>query len=278
MKEITIESFDGHAISVLHSDPVPGKPYLTIVLPFGLRAKAAGELCARLSPHFNVLTWQSRSIIDCPEGAAGEIVLTPHMHANDMVQVLRHFRVGTGNVVGFCSGAGIALLAASEWRRMIDRLVLVCGEYMLPPEICPQTNFQREVDSLLPLAAIDRRSAASLCEKLKISRSKAESEFDEEVVLPFSNPEYLYRHGINYLTYRQVDFRDVAKSVPHRTLLISTENDKQVTVQSSRHIADLLPNRKEHIVLPGDHYEILRGRAEMVDALTAFLNEDALIR
>jgi pimeloyl-ACP methyl ester carboxylesterase len=269
-----IESFDGYAISAFHSHLVSEKPYVIIVLPFGLRPKAASELYTRLSPQFNVLTWQSRSIVDCPASAAADVVLTPQMHANDMVQVLRHFRVRTSGVIGFCSGAGIALLAAAECRMMIDRLALVCGEYMLPPGVCPQTNFQREVDSLLPLAAMSRKNAASLCEKLTSGRGKAESEFDEDVALPFSNPEYLYRHGINYLSYRQVDFRDVARSVPHRTLLISTENDKQVTVQSSQLIAELLANKKQHIVLPGDHYEILRGRAEMVEALTAFLSEE----
>ena len=128
MFETTIESFDRHAISVFHSDIVSHRPFVTIVLPFGLRPTAAAELYARLSPRFNVLTWQSRSIVDCSASVTDEVVLTPRMHANDMVQILRHFLVDTSDVVGFCSGAGIALLAAAEYQTMINRLVPVCGE------------------------------------------------------------------------------------------------------------------------------------------------------
>ena len=131
------------------------------------------------------------------------------------------------------------------------------------------------MDCLLPLAATSRQSAAVLCEKLTSGRRRTDSEFDDDVALPFSKPEYLYRHGLNYLTYRQIDFRNVARTVRHQTLLISTESDSQVPLRSSQLIAGLMANKKQHITLPGDHYELLRGGAEVVGALSAFLGKEA---
>jgi pimeloyl-ACP methyl ester carboxylesterase len=273
MEQKIINSFDGVPLTVLHNDLQRDKPYVTIVLPFGMRPKAASALYSCLSDDFNVLTWQSRSIVDSDDSAFDEASLTPHIHAEDMRHVMRHFQVGSSDVVGFCSGAGISMLAAVQYGALISRLALICGEYMLPVDVCRRTNFQREVDVLLPLAASSRKLAAILCEKLADGMRESNSEFQEEVMLPFSNPEYLYRHGVNYISYRQADFCDLAKRVTQRTLLISTESDRQVTSHSSSFVASLLRNVDGHIILPGDHYELLRNQSEVVRALLDFLNE-----
>ncbi|MFP3530293.1 alpha/beta hydrolase [Burkholderia sp. SIMBA_013] len=199
--------------------------------------------------------------------------MTPEAHVRDMCSVLDAFDVRKTDVVGFCSGAGIALVAATIEGHRIDRLALVCGEYMLSPTVCPQSNFQREVDSLLPLAAQSLNHAAALCEKLTASRVRApaRTEFDEEVLVPFSSAARLHRHGLNYLTYRGTDFMALAGSVPHPTRLISTDRDEQVSAASSRVIAALLRNAEQHVVVPGDHYEILRGRNAVNDSIVEFL-------
>jgi pimeloyl-ACP methyl ester carboxylesterase len=273
MRESVIESVDGQAIRVLHSDLVPGRRHMTVVLPFGFRPGAARRLFAQLS-QVNLLTWQSRAIIDRSAEDGVDAVLTPQAHAADFAAVLKHFDVGKSDVIGFCSGAGIALLAASEYGPMVDRLALVCGEYMLPPDICRQTVFQREVDRLLPLAATGRGIARILCEKLASGKVAPKSELEAEVALPFSDPEYLYRHGVNYLSYRRMDFRRVAKEVRQRTLVISTQDDQQVTREGSALLAAALPDMARHLDLPGDHYAIFRDASPVVEALLRFFQQE----
>ncbi|ENH6337388.1 alpha/beta hydrolase [Burkholderia vietnamiensis] len=272
MYESFITASDGKQLRVLHGDWLETRPFLTLILPFGLRVDAARTLFALLASEFNVLTWQGRSLCDRPL-APHESGMTPEAHVRDMCSVLDAFDVRKTDVVGFCSGAGIALVAATIEGHRIDRLALVCGEYMLSPTVCPQSNFQREVDSLLPLAAQSLNHAAALCEKLTASRVRApaKTEFDEEVLVPFSSAARLHRHGLNYLTYRGTDFMALAGGVPHPTRLISTDRDEQVSAASSRVIAALLRNAEQHVVVPGDHYEILRGRNAVNDSIVEFL-------
>lgn len=274
LRHMTISSFDGHAITVAHAPLLPQRPYVVIALPFGSRPSVAQRLCSRLSTRFNVLTWQTRSIVDEAAGDMEEIILTPDMHADDLAHLLRYFGVGTCDVIGFCSGAGIALLAAARHPSRINRMVLVCGEYMVPPRLCPRTSFQRDVDCLLPLAAVDRPTAALLWEKIAAAPDPADLDLDEDVALPFSTPEYLYRHGVNYVGYSRVDFLTVATSVTQRALLISTADDRQVSSRTSELIAERLPNNRGHVLVAGDHYELLRGGAGIVGKLLTFLGEE----
>jgi pimeloyl-ACP methyl ester carboxylesterase len=273
MRESAIEGVDGQTIAVLYSDLVTGRCHMTVVLPFGFRPRAAHGLFAQLS-HVNLVTWQSRAIIDRSAEDGVDAVLTPQAHVQDFAALLKHFGVGKSDVIGFCSGAGIALLAAREYAPMVNRLALVCGEYMLPPDVCRQTVFQREVDRLLPLAATGRSTARLLCEKLASGNVAPKSELEAEVALPFSDPEYLYRHGVNYLSYRRMDFRRVAKEVRQRTLVISTQDDQQVTREGSALLADALPNMARHLHLPGDHYAIFRDASPVVEALLRFFQQE----
>ncbi|KVL30852.1 alpha/beta fold hydrolase [Burkholderia sp. MSMB1835] len=271
MYELSVTASDGKKLRALHGDWLETNPFLTLILPFGLRVDAARTLCSLLASEFNVVTWQGRSLCDQPPGPH-ESGLTPEAHVRDMCSVLDALGVRKTGVVGFCSGAGIALVAATIEGSRIDRLALVCGEYMLSPAVCPQSNFQREVDSLLPLAAEGINYAAALCEKLAASRVRASSrtEFDDEVRMPFSSAARLYRHGLNYLSYRGTDFMALAGGVPHPTRLISTDRDEQVSAASSQVIAALLRNAEQHLVVPGDHYEILRGRNAVNDSIVEF--------
>ncbi|WP_176045610.1 alpha/beta hydrolase [Burkholderia sp. BCC1644] len=272
MYESCVTASDGKKLRVFHGNWRETEPFLTLILPFGLRLDAARTLCALLASEFNLITWQGRSLCDQPL-ATHEHGMTPDVHVQDMCSVLDAFGIRRTNVVGFCSGAGIALVAATLAGHRVDRLALVCGEYMLSPAVCPQSNFQREVDSLLPLAAESLEYAAALCEKLTASRvrERSRTEFDEEVIVPFSSADRLHRHGLNYLSYRATDFMALASGVPHRTRLISTDRDEQVSAASSQVIAALLRNTERHVVVPGDHYEILRGKNAVNDSIMEFL-------
>ena len=278
MYESFVTASDGKRLRVFHGNLCETKLFLTLILPFGLRLDAAKKLCTMLADEFNVITWQGRSLCDQPF-ASHEIRMTPEVHVQDMRSVLDELGVPKTDVVGFCSGAGIALVAANIEAHRIDRLALVCGEYMLDPVVCPQSNFQREVDSLLPLAAESLNYAAALCEKITASRVRApaKTEFDEEVLVPFSSAARLHRHGLNYLSYRGTDFMALAGEVPHRTRVISTDRDEQVSAASSQIIAGLLRNAERHVVVPGDHYEILRGKNAVNDSIIEFLGRREVV-
>ena len=56
MYESFVTASDGERLRVFRGDWREAKPFLTLILPFGLRLDAAGTLCAMLSGEFNVVT------------------------------------------------------------------------------------------------------------------------------------------------------------------------------------------------------------------------------
>ncbi|MEM9522902.1 MAG: alpha/beta hydrolase [Pseudomonadota bacterium] len=249
---------------------------MVVILPFGLRVHVAEPLCARLARDLNVITWQGRSLSD-DRFAGNDERLTPESHARDVEALLDWAGNDRCDIIGFCSGAGIALLAAARLADRVERLALVCGEFMLEPAQCPRSSFQQEVDRLLPLAAQGLDLAEMLSEKLSVGRNPSDerSDFEAKLAEPFTTGKHLHRHGLNYIGYRQVDFPALAETVPHPTLLISTHDDQQVFSESSRLIGAALPNLRDHRTFPGDHYEILRADNALTDAVVDFLIDRA---
>jgi pimeloyl-ACP methyl ester carboxylesterase len=257
---------------VLHATDGSTKRTIVVILPFGLPIHAAEALCTRLARDVNVITWQGRSLTD-DAVVSDDTVLTPANHVRDVEALLDWADIECCHIVGFCSGAGIALLAAAGLPQRIDRLALVCGEFMLDPAQCALSGFQQDVDRLLPLAAQSPDIAQMLSDKLSSgsNRTDEQSEFDEDLALPFKTGPYLHQHGLNYIKYKAVDFTEVAATVAHPTLMITTDDDRQVFPQNSRIVGSKLPNLRAHVTFPGDHYEILRADNVLNDTIVDFL-------
>jgi pimeloyl-ACP methyl ester carboxylesterase len=270
MHEVGLASLDGAPIRTFHTDLVADRPTIVLALPFGLRHAAAQSFYAALSDRFNIVTWESRFVMNFDDRPDAETISTD-MHAGDLVAIIDHYDLGPADVVGYCSGAGITLLAAAKHPERFRRLVLVSGEYMLPPAQYRQTSFQREVSVLLPAAATSPADAAMLHEKITAGRVKPTHEFHEFVSLPFSSPEHLYRFGLNYLAYRNLDMLDTARSVRHEALLIATRHDAQVTVESAEIVSRHLPASRDVVVVDGDHYQLCRGDPDILTELVKFL-------
>ena len=270
MHKVGLASLDGAPIETFHTDLVAGRPTVVLALPFGLRHAAAQGFYAGLSDRFNVVTWESRFVMNF-DGQPDAQTISADMHAGDLIAVIDHYDLGPADVIGYCSGAGITLLAAAKHPERFRRLMLVSGEYMLPPAQCRQTSFQREVFVVLPTAAGSRADAAMLHEKITSGNVKPTHEFHEFVSLPFSSPEHLYRFGLNYLAYRDLDMLDIAKSVGHDALLIATRHDAQVTIESAEIVAKHLPASRDVVVLDGDHYQLCRGDPKIITELVNFL-------
>jgi hypothetical protein len=62
--------------------------------------------------------------------------------------------------------------------------------------------------------------------------------------------------------------------VRQRTLVISTQDDQQVTREGSALLAAALPDMARHLDLPGDHYAIFRDASPVVEALLRFFQQE----
>lgn len=276
MLKQTVGSYDGRSLNVFHTAVRPNLPNLALVLPFGVRQGMASQLYSVLAPRFNLITWESRFVLDL-EADQSDDCIEASDHVRDLLHVLELFqRRGTRllsqfNVVGYCSGAGVALMAAAQYPQLIRSIALVSGEFVLPASLCRQTGFQREVDLLLPAAATSKERARHLYEKIAASRRAAASEFHEFTSVPFSTAEHLHRYGLNYVAYRSVNFLEVARRVTQPAMVLATLGDQHVSTDSSRIVSKELPCAPVVSTVEGDHYELCRGNRSVTELLSEFL-------
>jgi len=173
MKEEVAVGSDGVSLHYAISEYQEGKPWIALIIPFGLRVTIAKPFFDFFQPQYNIVSWESRLILSPDEEPAPPGDFELHRHVRDFEVVLTACKVRRCVAVGYCSGAGIALGAANRYPQRISNLVLVHGEYVLLDEPGCSTRFAREIDGLLTMAHTDENHLRKIFEKVKEERLDA---------------------------------------------------------------------------------------------------------
>ncbi len=274
MHRRSIIAHDGRELNAYVCADHPDAPDVVVVLPFGARQAMLARCYAALRPHFNVVTWESRFVLDIERDAHTD-GFAARAHASDLASVIRGARPGGRSgpvdVIAYCSGAGVAMLAALHHPETIARLVLVSGEYLLPASVSAQTDVQRQMDILLSLAARSPALAGSVQEKISGAQLRNPNEFQAFLSEPFSSGPHLHRYGINYLAYRDAGLAEIAQQVEHEALSIVSTEDRHVDPAGSLAIGARLRHSAGSVAVSGDHYALCRGNADVVKHIVDFL-------
>jgi pimeloyl-ACP methyl ester carboxylesterase len=262
-------SHDGLSLTYGHSEISAEKPWLVFILPFGLEVNVAQAFFSYFEAQYNIVTWQARSILSAKGVTLAKGELSVDNHVSDLLAVLADLNIEQCQLVGYCSGAGIALAAASNHCDKFSGLILVNGEYTLLNEATCMTQYGRDIDSLLPIASTDEKTAQFILDRMQ----KDDGSLPEGFHMPFSQAHYLHRYSINYVSYRATDFAALAQTVKHKTFLITGEQDKQANTNSSEKIKALLPNAEIYIDPQSDHYGVVRADSNTLKIISNYLNE-----
>jgi hypothetical protein len=113
MKEALAVGSDGVSLNYATSEFQEGKPWIALIIPFGLRVSIAEPFFDFFQPQYNIVTWESRLILSPDEQPVAPDAFELRRHVEDFEAVLAASNVRRCVVVGYCSGAGIALGAAN---------------------------------------------------------------------------------------------------------------------------------------------------------------------
>jgi len=267
---------DGVPIRYAFSGLSQGKPDLLFVIPFGLRLDLAKPLFDRFRDSYRVICWEARLILSPEEHSIRQQDLTVDHHVADLFAVLDACRAAQADIVGYCSGAGIALAAVNARPERFGALVLVSGEYTLLNQPACTTQFGRDIDCLLPMASKDQKTAQFILERMPAqNRLASERQIPEGINLPFSKTHFFHRYALNYLSYRAVNFEQLASAVTNRTLLIACQRDLQTNIDSTKQIKKFIGNSSIFIEPDGDHYEVLRAKSRVMSVICDFLTGES---
>lgn len=265
----------GVVLRCYHTPIDERRPSVLIALPLGVPAVVARAAFERLGADWNVVTWESRYILSDQE-FTGDEPLGPAEHVGDMRAILGALGIGACSLIGYCSGAGVALLGAVRDPDVFTRLVLVSGEYLLFRKGHPSTDYQRSLEAFMPVAAGSREQAAFLFGKMaeiaKASGAEAtRSELEQQMNLPFSREDSLYRYAKSYLALRGLESTSLAAEVRQPTLVVAGCRDVHILTESSEVISRLLPGARLVLDDEGDHYAFCRAGSRALEAIATFL-------
>lgn len=276
MKEAVVVGPDGVSLSYATSEFREGKPWMALIIPFGLRVTIARPFFEFFQPQYNIVSWESRLILAPDEQPAPPGAFELQRHVKDFDVVLTACNIRTCVLVGYCSGAGVALGVANRYPHRVSHLVLVHGEYVLLNEPGCSTQFAREMDGLLTMADTDENHLRKIFEKVRDERVDAGEHRPQGIDLPFSQLAFLRRHAQNYQAYKKADFQKLARFVTHQTLLMTGKKDAQANVASTVKIKEAMVNSTLHVDDAADHYGILREDSNTLTTLWNHLCEQRL--
>ncbi|HEX7838421.1 MAG TPA: alpha/beta hydrolase [Kofleriaceae bacterium] len=271
----SVPGSSGAILTCWHTAVDGARPSVLIALPFGVPGTVTRAAFDALGPVFNVVTWESRYLLNLDEPFSGGEALSPAEHAADMRCVLNALGIARCTLIGYCSGAGISLVAARQHPDVFGELILVSGEYQLFKRGHAATAYQRSIDTFLPVVATSRQQAGAIFARMSeissLSRSDAQSELEHQMNLPFSSEERLFRYARNYMAYRDFDALVAARDVRQPTFVLSGERDVHAGTENSEAVRGAIPGATMFIDRDADHYAFCRHGSRILEAITAHL-------
>jgi pimeloyl-ACP methyl ester carboxylesterase len=272
MTEVVVDSFDAVRIRVHRSELIAGRDHLVVVLPLATRPSFVEAAVRRFAERYNVITWEARLVLEPHVGLADREMLSIQSHLEDVDVILDRFGIEGAFLLGYCSGAALALHIAAANRR-IRKLALVNGAYFMKPGECELTQYERDVLDLAPSIAADRARASYLFTKFFAGPGalrRRDHEFAEEVYRPYADADSLHRYGVGLDNLIRGDSPSVAREVKTPALVSSSKRDDQTHWSSSVRIGALLAASETHIDEAGDHYELCRARPDLIARVASF--------
>lgn len=238
----------------------------------GMPVEIVENLARELADSANVVTWESRGL-PSPQsnGCLVDFDASIERQVQDAVEVLEAFGVTQAALVGWCSGARLALELVERCPDTVTGIVLMNGGYNF--DNVPRTQFEINIANSMPKIASDPRYAEIFHKSIfaqpqdwRDNNGRPGSSGDllrsaaaDEVYLaslPFHSPENLYRYARLTTPYirSQTYISPRLKDIP--TLVLTGDADTTASEESSREFSRRAPLTTFTSIPGADHYAL----------------------
>lgn len=275
--QFSFVSRDGIELRGFEWGPVTGVP-VALINAFGMPSEFMRPLALDLvEAGHHVLTWESRAVPNLEPGFTPENCGVLY-HAHDLSDLLRARKLSRAAVVGWCSGAQVALRFTRLHPESVSRLVLVNGAYSLWSS-CDFLKFQHGMNSITPFCAESPENAAIVSAiamaQLKGAGENSDSSAQVASLLSaiprelvhltagvFGDGERLYRYSNMEQQFLKEPEHSWADGVVVPTLVMTGDANVMANPESSKEIARRIRGSRLLVVPGGNHYmHYLRGDA-----------------
>jgi nucleoside-diphosphate-sugar epimerase/pimeloyl-ACP methyl ester carboxylesterase len=208
-------------------------------------------------PYHSVITWESRTLPSPETDENTNISLNRQIE--DAVDLINTFNLQKCLVIGWCSGARIALHLAESYTDLVGGLVLLNGSYNLAE--CDKTNYETNINYVMPkiasnkaLATFYHRSIFSRQnQKIPGEEAKAQqmsnevlSSTDPELLhltsLPFRCPASLFSYARLINAFLETPYEDRSYEFPFPVLIVTGTDDQIIPPESSEKLSKNIKN------------------------------------
>jgi len=261
------------------------RPAVILVNSFGMSAESMVELAARLTPRYRVITWRPRGLDAVSEDADCSL----DRHVRDLGLIMSAYELRRAHVVGWCTGADVALAFAQREPTRAMSLTLLNGALLRGT--ASETRFQRRLRILVAGASRSLEHAHGYYEALssgKISAARdalqrvervdttrehyagllddVDPEFLHLMSRPFVTPQAMHRYARcmqTFIAESGAKWPEQPLNMP--VLVVTGSADSIANAEASRIFARRL--NAELLDLPGgDHFAHAR-RPEVAEAM-----------
>jgi 3-oxoadipate enol-lactonase len=249
-------------------------PAIALIVPIAVPARMLAETIRELSNRFFVVTWEARCCLTA-DPFDTDTRVDVDVQADDLMSILEHHRLGQAHVIGWCTGAMMALKAAYRYPGAIASLTLAMGTYgFTDADAIALSQYQIEINTFMPRVAADRRAAAVLHQLVFQNQAFMETmqnEWSQWTRVGFSDPEKLFRFANSAIRILDEDVASFAGEVKTPTLVITSEADRYAHPEHSRRVARMLPHAALFEDDDGDHYSIAVPASATVRETVTFI-------
>lgn len=276
----TIPAAGGAVLNAHRRGGASAEPVL-LINAFGIPHAVFDRLESKLALDHFVVSWESRGV-PSERGLFSEKYCDMGTQVADALAVLDWGKIDRANIVGWCSGAQVALRLASQHPDRVRKLVLLNGTYRLPDGLIPQTAHYRDMRSVMGRIASSRAQAAWWVRNMPQRPSPRPSNggpsaggvLSEALVAlvthPFRTAESLYRYANLVTRFYDEPDHAWADDITKPTLIVTGEQDDVAHVDTSREIARRIRVSVLHELPNGNHYSLVDS-PEISETVAAFL-------
>jgi pimeloyl-ACP methyl ester carboxylesterase len=265
---------DGVRLAVLRTDIDAQRPTVLFINAVGMAASLCTELLADFQrAGYNAITWELRGSPG-PTPEVGDSTLAEH--ARDGRHILDALGVTRTHVLGWCTGASIALFLADLLGDRLSRLVATDGAYLF--DGFPGGPLGNAMYAMCGDIVANVDTATRYHELTQPRGNEATVLGLEGLPALVDHMTLPYRQGLEDLVRYAFAIRNACDYDPVSrwskiscpTLITARRDDRMVSWRNSVRAAELVPSARTSIAETGGHYGLFTDPATVPD-IAAFL-------
>lgn len=266
------------ALQVYSTDS--GCETVAFVPPLGVPAEAFLPTLSTLADDFRIITWDTRGYPG-PTDDFDALDLSLSAHARDLLSIVDWVGGKTVRLVGYCSGAAVALSALRMRPGMSNRLALVCSALGIS-DVAGDSPTTKLAAELFQEMAQSRKLAAELGPILAGQVKSPYWDYRYEDVLEpqyfksllhkvYESAESIYRYAKLQCINRESP-EELLRQAIENVLVISVDDDHVVPPNWGEYISGRFPGSRLVRYPRGGHWALCKGGQLRLD-LEKFLRE-----